>query len=299
MKYVAVFGSTGAQGSAVVEEAIAQKLKVRAIARSEHRILEKFQDKVDAFEADLLDLDSIVSALHGVDAAFAYLPIPTDPTQPQIFLRNLIEAAHRAKLPLLVFTTSGPTGSRYDLVPMIAGATAARDAVLNSDISSIVLQPTVYLENLQVPLFVPRLYRAGVLDYPPIRQTQRLGWVSHTDQAKYAIAGFLQPELAGKAYEIFSPGSFTGADIANVLSSWMGKEVQFEATTPRAFGDRIAKALNNQGVGEALSGLYEAISKLPDDEFDASTHISQQTFGVKLSNIAQQVQSWSLETKME
>lgn len=292
MKHVAIWGSTGAQGSAVVQEALAQQFKVRAIARSESRILERFHDEVDALEADLLDLDSVVNALQGVDAAFAHLPLPTDPTQPQIFLKNLIEAARQVQLPLLVFTTSGPTGSRYNPVPMVAGATAARDAVLNSGIPAIVLQPTLYLENLQVPLFVPQLYETGILDYPPVRQTQRLAWVSHQDQAKYTVAGFSKLELAGKAYEIFSPQSLTGPELADTLSDWLKQTVRFEAITPQAFGSRIASALNNPGIGFALSGLYKAIGELPDNEFDASTNALQRTFGVKLNTVREQIQNW-------
>ena len=147
-KHIAVWGSTGAQGSAVVQEALSQGLRVRAIARSKQRITDKFQEQVEACEADLINLESATKALRGVDAAFAHLPMTADSTQPPIFLQNLIAAARKANLPLLVFTTSGPTGERYDPVPMIAGTTAARDAILNSGIASIVLQPTVYLEQI-------------------------------------------------------------------------------------------------------------------------------------------------------
>lgn len=295
-KYIAVWGSTGAQGSAVVQEALAQGLKVRAIARSKQRIADKFQEQVEACEADLLDLESATNALRGVDVAFAHLPITADSTQPPIFLQNLIAAARQANLPLLVFTTSGPTGERYDPVPMIAGTTAARDAILNSGIASIVLQPTVYLENLLVPLFVPRLYTEGVLDYPPIRETQRLGWVSHKDQAKYAVAGCLKPELAGKAYEIFSLEPLTGPDLADIFASWLGQSVRFEVVTPQAFGERMATLLQSQELGKALAGLYEAIGKLPDDAFDIDTKSLQQIFGVALDTVQEQIKAWPLPT---
>lgn len=289
---VAVFGATGAQGGAVVREAIAQKMQVRAIARSQHRIEEQFSDSVEPFPADLLDGESLKPALKGVDAAFAHLPIPSDPTHPQRFLENLIGAALHCQLPLLVFTTSGLTGDRYPQVPIVAGATGARDALLNSGLPVVILQPTLYLENLRVPLFVPRLYEQGVLDYPPVSRTLQVGWISHTDQAKYAVASFEKRELMGRAYEILSPGCLTGAELAQALSPWLSREVVFDPDTPEGFGKRIG-AILNPGIGAALTSLYQTIAQLPDRGFDdIDVQALQETFGVQLETVAEQIQQW-------
>ena len=176
---IAIFGSTGAQSAAVVEAALAQGLTVRALARSVDRITDRHDDRVEAFAVDLLDEKAVARALTGVDAAFAHPPIPTDPSHPERFLSNILAAALRARLPLLVFSTSGPTGDRYEQVPMIVGNTAMARAVLSSGVPAIVLKPTIYLENLLVPLFAPGLLTNGVLDYPPTRPSQKLSWTSH------------------------------------------------------------------------------------------------------------------------
>lgn len=64
-----------------------------------------------------------------------------------------ITAVHKASLPLLIYTTSGPTGSRYAPSVVIDGGTGGMQAVQNSGIPSIVLQPTIYLENLLPEIF--------------------------------------------------------------------------------------------------------------------------------------------------
>ena len=289
---IAIFGSTGAQGEAVVEAALAQGLSVRAIARSAGKIMDRHGDRVEAFAADLLDGEAVAHALTGVDAAFAHPPIPTDPSHPERFLSNILSGAHRARLPLLVFSTSGSTGERYEQVPMIAGNTAMARAVLGSGVPAIVLKPTIYLENLRVPLFAPGLLTNGVLDYPPTRPSQKLSWTSHKDQALVAVAAFARADLAGQAYEIASAMPVTGPELAGILQDALGKPMAFNPITPDAFGQRVADALGAPPVAPALSALYQAIGKLSDDGAVIDIAPVEAAFRIKLKTVRQRVAEW-------
>lgn len=289
---VAIFGSTGAQGGAVVEAALDQGLAVRAVARAEAKIMDRFGDRVEACAADLLNADDVAKAMTGVDAAFVHPPIPTDPSHPERFIANIIAGAHRANLPLLVFSTSGSTGDRYEQVPMIAGNTAMANAIRTCGVPAIVLMPTIYLENLQVPLFVPELTSRGVLDYPPLRPSQKLSWTSHKDQALIATAAFGRPDLAGQAYEIASETAVTGPELAALLQEALGKPVAFDPITPDAFGQRVADALGAPPVAAALSSLYQAIGKLSDDGAIIDVKPVEAAFKIKLKSVAERVGEW-------
>ncbi len=289
---VAIFGSTGAQGGAVVEAALEAGLAVRAVARSEAKIMDRFGDRVEACAADLLNADDVAKAMTGVDAAFVHPPIPTDPSHPEQFIANIIAGAHRAKLPLLVFSTSGSTGDRYEQVPMIAGNTAMANAIRTCGVPAIVLMPTIYLENLQVPLFVPELMSKGVLDYPPLQPSQKLSWTSHKDQALIATAAFGRPDLAGQAYEIASETAVTGPELAALLQEALGKPVAFGPVTPDAFGQRVADALGAPPVAAALSSLYQAIGKLSDDGAVIDVKPVEAAFKIKLKSVAERIGEW-------
>ena len=291
-RHVTVFGATGAQGAPVVEEAVQAGLRVTAIARRVEAVAARHGPPVQAAAADFADTDSLVRVLDGADAAFVHLPIPTDPALPQIHLTNLLDAARQARLPLLVFTTSGPTGPRYAQTAMIAGNTAAAGAVLDGGVPAIVLQPTIYLENLLVPLFVSRLSEHGVLDYPPLRASQRVSWTSQRDQARIAAAALARPDLAGRAFEVATPGALTGPDLAEALAIWLGRPATFVHASPATFGARVAGALGNPGVGHALEGLYTAIGQLSDDGMAIDVSALQATFGVTLSPVADHLRHW-------
>ena len=288
---VAIFGATGAQGTPVVREAIAKGLTVRAVARDAAKI-QAMHPEAQAVAATLDDEAALIAALDGVEAAFVHLPMPQSPEDPQNWMTALFTAAHKVSLPLLVYTTSGTSGSRYPSSVMIDGYTAGTQAVLNSDIPTIVLQPTVYLENLQPDLFLPQLKSEGVLDYPPLPNSIKVTWTSHLDQAKVAVAALSRPDLAGNSYEIGTPAALTGDELAELLSGWVGKRVTYQPMSPADFGDRVAQAIHNPGAGFALSDLYGALAKMGDDDMVIDLAKIEETFGVTLTPVADHIKSW-------
>lgn len=288
---VAIFGATGAQGAPVVTEALAKGLNVRAVARDADKAAATHPG-AEGFAAVLTDEDAIAAALDGVDAAFLHLPMPSGPDDAQNWMKAFVGAAHRVKLPLLVYVTGGPTGERFPSSVVVDGGTAGVNALLGCGIPTIVLQSAIYLENLLPPFFVPRLREEGVLDYPPAPETLRFQWTSHLDQARIAVAALQRPDLAGKAYEIGSPDALTGSELAELVADWIGRDVRFEPATPEAFGAHVGNVLNNPGVAFALTDLYGAVAKLDGDAMTVDTRAIEKTFDVKLTSVADHIASW-------
>ena len=293
-KAVAVFGATGAQGAPVVDEALLRGLAVKAIARDEQKIARR-HPRAEAVVATLDDTDSVAAALVGVSAAFAHLPIPAGPNDAQNWLASLLEAARRTRLPLLVFTTAGPAGQRYPSSPAIDAGTAAAEAVQASGVPAIVLQPALYLENLKQPLFLPRLQTDGILDYPPLRPDQKVMWTSHQDQATLAAAALTRLDLAGRSFDVGTPGALVGSELAELLSAWLRRPISFQPLTPAAFGARAGAALGTPAAGGFLSALYEALRTMEREAMVIDTDAIQEVFDVRLTSVADHIRSWSAE----
>lgn len=289
---VAIFGATGAQGAPVVREALSKGMTVRAVARDEANIRTQ-HPKAQAYSASLDDQEALANALSGVDAAFVHLPTPGTQQDPENWMKALFGAAHQVSLPHLVFTTSGSSGDRYPSSAIIDGGTAAMGAVLSSGIPSIVLQPTVYLENLQIAPFLPRLHSEGVLDYPPLPSNMKVTWTSHLDQARLAMAALSRPDLTGNSYEIGTPDALTGDELAKHISHWVGKPVQYQPVTPDEFGKRVGDTFGNPGMAFALTDLYGALAKMGDSDMVIDTTKSQSIFDVELTTVADHIKSWS------
>lgn len=288
---VAIFGATGAQGAPVVRAALENGMTVRSVARDVARISQMHPDAL-AVAATLDDEEAIVAALTGVDAAFLHLPAPVSPDDPARWMAAFFSAAHRVGLPLLVYTTGGSSGARYPSSMMIDGLTQGMNAVLNSGIPSIVLQPTIYLENLLAGPFVPRLATDGVLDYPPLPATTKVSWTSHLDQAQVAVAALTRPDLAGKSFEIGTPGALTGTELAEHLGGWLDRPVTSAPLSPEAFGARVGDALGNPGMAYVLTDLYGALSQMGADDMVVDTKATEDVFGVSLTPLADHISGW-------
>jgi len=290
-KTVAIFGATGAQGSAVVRQALSQKLNVRAVARDNEKIA-KMHPGAEAFVGALDDQAAIANALEGVDAAFFHLPLPSGPNDGQIWLTNFISAAKKVSLPLLVYTTSGPAGNRYASSVVVDGTTGAMHAVQNCGIPSIILQPAIYLENLLPQLVAPNLRVKGILDYPPLPASTKVQWISHMDQAIIAVAALQRNDLAGNAYEIGTPEALSGPELAQLISGWIDQPVKFEPITPAQFGKIVEKVRGNPSIGFALADLYGSLAKLKGNEMVVDTEKLEQVFAVKLKSVGEHIKNW-------
>ncbi len=293
-KTVTIFGATGAQGAPMVAAALAQGHNVRAVARSAEKISQMHPD-AEVFASDFNDKETIAKALDGADAAFLHLPMPTKPDDIENWMGAFLGAAHEVSLPLLVYTTGGPTGDRFPSSVIIDGGTQGMNALLNCGIPTIVLQPAVYLENLLPPVFAPALRSEGKLDYPPVKPSLKMQWTSHLDQARIAAAALTRPDLAGQSFEIGSPDALTGPELAVFAGEWLGRDVTFEPMTPEAFGQRVGDALNNPGVAFALGDLYGSIAQLDGDAMAVDTARIEEVFGVKLTPVSEHLANWPRE----
>ena len=295
-KTVAIFGATGAQGSPVVSAALAKGLTVRAVTRDLNKITDRHPE-AEAFSATLDDVEAITQALEGVDAAFLHLPMPVGPDDAQAWLTNFMIGAKRAALPLLVYTTSGPSGNRYPESMMIEASTGGMQAIMNSGIPSIVLQPSIYLENLQSEMIVPKLHSQGILDYPPLDANTQIQWTSHYDQALIAVAALTRPDLAGNAYEIGSKGALTGDMLAEALEPWVAKSVTFSPLSPADFGQRVGDAIGSPGAAFALTDLYSSLAKMRTDEMQVNLLKIEETFDVQLLSIKEHLANWQANSE--
>ena len=288
---VTIFGATGAQGAPVVERALKEGMQVRAVARDRARI-SQMHPGAKPQVATLDDTASIAATLEGADAAFLHFPIPTGPDDVQAWMTAFLSAAHAAKLPLLVYTTGGPTGDRYPSSAVVDALTEGMNALLATGIPTIVLQPALYLENLLPPIFVPRLRGEGVLDYPPLPADLKVQWTSHLDQARIAVAAMARPDLAGCHIEIGTPDALTGSELAKRVSEWQGRNVRYDPITPAEFGKRVGDAIGNPAAGFALTDLYGSIAKLHRDAMAVNTDSVEAMLDIKLPTVADHIVQW-------
>ncbi|KAL0868874.1 hypothetical protein ABMA27_007215 [Loxostege sticticalis] len=67
MKKIVIFGSTGMTGVCALEAAVKKGLSVRAFVRDPAKVPDHLKDKVEVFEGNVLEPDSVADAVEGTD----------------------------------------------------------------------------------------------------------------------------------------------------------------------------------------------------------------------------------------
>lgn len=260
-----VHGATGAQGSPVLDALIALGEQPIALNRLGESIPGANSLAVDATSAE-----ELTAAYQGADSVFVHLPLGTEETRLEI-ARAVVTALGEARPGRVVISTSGSIvdapGTRLQVAPdsalaqLIDGATA-------TGISTAVVAPRLFLENLLLPHVQAGVREEGALRYP-VRPDFAVSWASHLDVADAIVALLRDPSVTG----IIGVGHIppvTGPELAAAFAEAFGTPVSFEQVTPAEFGKSIAPLLG-EGPAAGVAGLYTALGAEPDFTFAPET----------------------------
>lgn len=124
----------------------------------------------------------------GVDALVLTIPQDHRPGAMIAFVDRWVGAAQRGGVGRIVLNLGGTPGPA-DAHPFFADLHAARERVAASGLPHVVLQPTVYLDNLAAPWAAEALAK-GTIAYPAARDAE-VSWMSHRTLGDWvaAVAG--------------------------------------------------------------------------------------------------------------
>lgn len=289
---IAVFGASGAQGGPVVQALLDNHRAVRAVARSEGGLRRLEAAGAEAVAVDLADRAALESALAGVDGAFVHLPFVPVVEVVRAWATALGEALVTARVPLAVYSSSGPVPTQPTGVASIDTKSVAQDILRGSGAPIVFLTPTTYLGNLSAPFSARSVVEAGELRYPPVPSDQRLAWISVEDQARLTLAALRRADLAGRTLPIGQ--RLTAAELADAIAPALGRRIRHAPATPKQFGALVAAMMGEQ-AGQALAGFYAVLAAAPASlGLDADTDASHRELGVTPTPVADwaRTQDW-------
>jgi NAD(P)H dehydrogenase (quinone) len=249
---ILITGATGDTGGYAIEQLLEKGREVRALV---HRIddrSKRLEDKgVEVVAGDYLDLDAMRTAVEGVRRAYFVYPIHPGIIQATAYFA---QAAKEAGVEAIV--NMSQISAREN-----ARSHAARDHWVAervfdwSGIAVTHLRPTYFAEWL---LYAAAAIKAGTLASP--LGSNKHAPVAAEDQAR-VIVGILEDPAAhgGKVYPLFGPKEYTQAEIAQVLSRVLGKDVRYkQVTVEELLQQRALSRLPTPGRVNARTGYGEA-----------------------------------------
>lgn len=223
---VFVYGATGVQGSAVVRKLKDEGAQIRVLVRDAEKALRFEKEGIEAIVGHLGNQESLRRASEGVARVFFHLPLEFDPDVLARYGRDAVNAARDAGVKLFVFNVSSILPDA-DLLAY-RGKRQVYEHLKSSGLPSIVLKPTLYMNNLEGPWTMPGILNDGIFAYP-VEPDIPIAWISATDAAAYAVEALKNEQLAGSEFTMYGPENLTAVQVAELLSRRFGKEVRFHA----------------------------------------------------------------------
>ncbi|MCM3748579.1 NmrA family NAD(P)-binding protein [Paenibacillus pasadenensis] len=254
-KNVLVYGATGVQGGAVARKLVEAGYQVSALARTEEKAEQLRSAGIRAVIGELGNPQSLATAHDGIHIVYLQLPVLFNLDQVRQFIRNTVDAAKNAAVELLVVNTNSFVPESTTNAKAVELKRELKEAVKQSGLPYIFLQPTLYLENLCIPGIV----QGNVLAYP-VPSGMPIAWVSNEDAAQFALYAVNHPELAGQTIQVHGPEAVTGERLAELVGEALGRNVGFHSLAVSDFEAALAPFMGAENA-DGLASLYTWIGE--------------------------------------
>lgn len=288
---VLVVGATGKLGGQVVDHLLEAGHPVRALARPTSKTSALEAKGVEIARGDMLDLDSLVAAMTGVDAvittAAGYTKGASDGTDTQ-GNTNLAEAAKRAGIKRFVLT-SILTSDQTPQVGHFWDKKLAEDALEQRGVPFVALRPGAFLDQTigaaGNPLDKHRFVWVGQSNAP-------LTFVLASDLARYLAQAVDVDVRDGERIDIGWQQPTTAREVAAALSRISGEDIHLiSVPTPvmTAAGKLVAR--KNPLIGEmaAMFAWFDTGNYIADTTRQAQVFGAPPTLDEALTRLTTQL----------
>jgi len=231
---ILVTGATGTIGRNVVEQLVKRGADVRPLVRDPSKA--NFPDNVSVAQGDLLDVDSLRSALSGVSTLFLLNAVVPDEFTQALIALNLAREAGVNRIVYLSVIHS----DLYVNVPHFAGKFGVERMIEQMGFNATILRPAYFISNDLTIKDVVTGY--GV--YPMPIGSKGLAMVDPRDVAEIAAIELIRRDqakgqLSLERINVVGPDMLTGNDIAGIWSEVLGRPVAYGGDDTAAFEQNL------------------------------------------------------------
>ena len=252
---ITVIGSTGQQGSAVIDALLEKRVPVRAVTRNPNGDKARALDErgVEVVYADLEDVDSVRAAFDGAAAAFAMTTHDglDGPKREVAHGRVIAAAAADAGLSFLVYSSVGGV-ERGSGVPHFESKRRVEEVLLEA-VPVTFVRPTFFMETLRLMI---RRDGARVIIGMPLAGDVGLQMISVRDIGRAAAALLLMGDPAVAPVEI-AGDELTGEQISVRIAHRLGSPTTY-----------VQLPLDVLGDDEDLKMMFGWLARLPAYQAD-------------------------------
>jgi uncharacterized protein YbjT (DUF2867 family) len=232
---ILVIGATGTVGSLVTEGLAHAGAEVHALVRQAGK--RQFPAGVIEVVADLTDIASMRAALSSVRTLFLLNAVTPDEVTQALITLNL---AREAGIERIVYL-SVIHADTFTHVPHFTGKHTVERMIESLDIPATVLRPAYFMQNDRMVQQAIEHYSI----YPMPIGSAGVSMIDARDIADVAVAELLRRDKAPAALqrvtlELVGPQALTGASVARIWSTALGREIAYGGDDVAAFEAQLA-----------------------------------------------------------
>lgn len=254
-----VYGAAGSQQFPVIKALLNKGAEVYATTHTEANLQRLTDAGATALLANLSDANRLKEISKGIDAVSLLVPFfLANPNDGFAYAKNAIDAAIANNVKLLVWNSSG------FILPVKIG-NAALDVRIDiasylkeSGLPHIIIQPSVYAENLLGPWTAPFVINEKKVAYPT-PEDMPIGWIATQDVAAFVAEAIFKPELAGESFLVSGNENLSGTQLAEKFSIGLKETISYYPLPPKDFG-QILDNLFGAGAGKGAEEVYQQIA---------------------------------------
>ncbi|MBD0686452.1 NmrA family transcriptional regulator [Pseudomonas sp. PSB18] len=232
---ILVVGATGTVGSLVTQGLASAGAEVKALVRQPGK--RDFPAGVTEVVADLTDVVSMRAALASVRTLFLLNAVTPDEVTQALITLNL---AREAGIERIVYL-SVIHADTFTHVPHFTGKHTVERMIESLDIPATILRPAYFMQNELMVLQTIQDYSV----YPMPIGSAGAAMIDARDIADVAVAELLRRDKAPSALdrvtlELVGPQVLTGASVAKIWSSTLGRDIAYGGDDVAAFEAQLA-----------------------------------------------------------
>jgi uncharacterized protein YbjT (DUF2867 family) len=232
---ILVIGATGTIGSLITQGLANAGAEVKALVRQPGK--RDFPAGVTEVVADLTDVPSMRVALSSVRTLFLLNAVTPDEVTQALITLNLAQEAGIERIVYL----SVIHADKFTNVPHFTGKHTVERMIESLDIPATILRPAYFMQNERMVQQTIQNYSV----YPMPIGAAGVSMIDARDIADVAVAELLRRDKAPSALdrvtlELVGPQALTGASVAKIWSSALGRDIAYGGDDVAAFEGQLA-----------------------------------------------------------
>ncbi|WP_281225626.1 SDR family oxidoreductase [Flavobacterium aquiphilum] len=255
---ILVFGASGSQQFNVISEGIKKGAEVFAATSSAASFEKLSQAGAKPILANMSDANKMLEITKSIDAIAFMIPVSLpNPFDGLEYAKNVIDAAKINSVKKIVWNTSGWLAPQKIGIPGEDVKLDIKEYLKNSGLEYVIIEPTIYMENMMGPFCAPFVKNEMKLAYPT-PEIMPIGWIASRDVSAFVVEAVYNDKLKADTFQISGLENLKGNDLAEQFSKGLGKNVVYYTQPAKEFGD-ILKPFVGEAGAAGVTSYYESL----------------------------------------